>query len=184
VTHSFTHTGVRPYQCDFPECEYACKTIGSLNMHIRTHTGERPYVCGECNASFTQATHLRSHAMTHTGERPFRCDFPQCTYACARRDDLKTHFITRTGARPFKCDAEGCEGAFTTSPSLARHKRRFHTGPRQGLQKTKENRLSLALLASGVTVDHREFIISFECIGGTFARLDFLIQKFDCIQDV
>ncbi|XP_035222686.1 zinc finger protein 367-like [Stegodyphus dumicola] len=61
-------------------CQRVFPRTKSLSAHMRTHTGEKPYACDypECNKIFTQSGQLKSHLRTHANDMPFVCTYPGC----------------------------------------------------------------------------------------------------------
>ena len=61
--HLLTHSEEDPYQCNYPECGFSCRSIPGLKYHIRKiHLKQTlTHACHICDSKYTCGKTLTSH---------------------------------------------------------------------------------------------------------------------------
>jgi uncharacterized C2H2 Zn-finger protein len=179
------HSTIRPHPCR--ECDMAFVTSCDLDRHITAvHDKLKPYACGMCDAAFPTRGNLTLHvAAVHSGLKPYPC--PQCGESFSQKTNRDRHVAAvHDGARPYACT--DCDAAFAQKGNLAAHVAAWHTMGAVIRRKKEELRVQDSLEAGGFVYSaipgdstplsmhfNREHTITFKCMGGTWARIDFVV---------
>lgn len=63
--HKRTHTGEKPYSCNWDGCDWKFARSDELTRHHRKHTGMKPFKCHLCERTFARSDHLSLHMKRH-----------------------------------------------------------------------------------------------------------------------
>ncbi len=182
-----THTNIRPFACNYTDCNYKFSSKGYLYRHSLVHTDERPYSCPYCDYTSKQYISMKQHKAIHTGEYFYFCDYVyqdgrKCNYASRNNTGLTTHTYTHTGERPYMCKEIHCEFTAICSGNLKTHIIAMHS--ERGIQrrKKKEEAIHNYFIKNKILFD-RELYVDFKCASAIlenhkkYARIDFVVPQ-------
>lgn len=114
------------FKFECPLCKKKFTQKCALDSHERTHTGAKPFLCEfkDCNKSFSQKTNLINHRRKHIGSRPYVCSVTGCEKSFSTNQNLRRHVKAHAGLREYRCDI--CFKAFGQNSNLNTHRKVFN----------------------------------------------------------
>ncbi|XP_075216264.1 uncharacterized protein LOC142321774 [Lycorma delicatula] len=147
--HLRSHTGVKPYKCNYEGCEWAFTTSSKLHRHQAKHTQERRFVCNLCCKAFLRSEHLKDHTLKHFLTKGFVCPIAGCNQQFTAKSSLYVHIkkhrkkeienmdssanlkkgsgiSTLLDSKKISCPLGGCRHFFSSKDEITSHIQTFH----------------------------------------------------------
>ena len=133
-THSYYHTGERPFECQTPNCKKAFISKYKLLRHQTTHSSTKMHSCSYCDKKFHRKDHLKNHLQTHDpNKESFRCG--ECGKVYNTKPGFKKHIALHAAAAG-ELVCKICEKDFESTELLLQHIK-LHSGKSNGSKEKK-----------------------------------------------
>ncbi|XP_033110077.1 zinc finger protein PLAG1-like [Anneissia japonica] len=133
-THSYMHSGERPFICTKPDCKKAFISSYKLSRHMATHSPEKTHHCQYCDKKFHRKDHLKNHLQTHDpNKESFHCE--NCSKVYNTKPGFKKH-IAMHAADAGELTCKVCDRDFENTDVLIEHIK-VHSGKSNGAKEKK-----------------------------------------------
>ncbi|XP_072170312.1 uncharacterized protein [Diadema setosum] len=133
-THTYMHTGERPFVCSHTGCVKAFISKYKLLRHMATHSPNKMHSCTYCNKKFHRKDHLKNHLQTHDpNKEAFRCG--ECGKVYSTKPGYKKHLALHAAASG-ELVCKLCEKDFESTETLLQHLK-LHSGKSTGVKEKK-----------------------------------------------
>lgn len=85
------HEGIKDHECT--TCFMKFSSGEHLKRHFRTHSGEKPFICDflSCGKAYAQSNDLLKHKKIHIGENVYKCT--DCMESFRLKSQLRDHYV-------------------------------------------------------------------------------------------